>query len=544
MLSPKHNQPQVLMRVTLSALTTALLLSLSVSPATAAVGKDVLTVELASAPAAREDALLFGLYERRSFAPLWLGQLAGPRRATLGKLLAREYRLDPTTAPDLDRLLRAADSATEAAVELALTRAFVDYLGRRAGGEVPKGPVVLDRALAQLETADIRSDLTLALLELRLIEATGGWRRVTTHLPPPPPPVAMVQAELLTYVSPETAVSTSPYGGDLLAPPPPPKPEPDVPALRRRLVQSGDLPAREIEGTLMDERLTQAVREFQQRHGLLVDGVVGPRTLAALNQPVAAQIQQVTLNLARLRRTASRERLPRYVVVNVPAYELKLVEGGKVTLRSRAIVGDDKSPTPIFDDSIRFVELNPSWYVPRSIERELLAKLAQDPGYFARSGFVWRGGGEPGGPPPRLVQQPGPENALGRLKFLFPNHHAVYIHDTPQRGLFGRSERSLSHGCIRIEKPFDLAVALLGRQGWDAARLEQALGTSRTRRIELASPVRVFLDYRTAFTDEEGRLQLRPDIYGFDTAGIETFSGKDVPVAALATSQPPAILQR
>ena len=169
-------------------------------------------------------------------------------------------------------------------------------------------------------------------------------------------------------------------------------------------------------------------------------------------------------------------------------------------LRSRVIVGEKDNETPIFDDRIRYIEINPSWYVPTSIVPELAEKEARRPGYLARSGFVWRGidGSQ------TLVQKPGPENALGRIKFLFPNHHSVYLHDTPQRGLFARSQRSLSHGCVRVEKPDELALALLGDQGWDEPRLQTAYGSTKTRRIELREPVPVFLDYRTAFVDERG----------------------------------------
>ncbi|HET6468589.1 MAG TPA: L,D-transpeptidase family protein [Geminicoccaceae bacterium] len=532
----------------LLALLTALLLGVSALPAGAVASPSPLSAALAAAPAARQDAVLFALYERRSFAPLWLGEHAAARRAALGVLLAREARLDATVTPDLERLLRTPEPPAEAEAELALSRAFTAYLARRAGGEPPASPGRIERALAELEQVDTGSPLMIAMAELRVVQALGGWRRVTTVLPPPPlgPPVPLVQAELLAYDDPRASGMPS-YPTELLPPPPPPRPVPVVSELRQRLVQSNDLPAALVQGEQLDEPLLQAVRRFQKRNGLMVDGVVGPQTLGALNEPVAAQIQKVVLNLARARSGhgtgPERERLARYVVVNVPAYELKLVDAGQVTLRSRAIVGDEKNATPIFDDLIRVVEINPSWYVPRSIERELMQKFVHEPDYFERSGFVWRGGEHQheGGPPPRLVQRPGPENALGRFKFLFPNHHAVYIHDTPQRGLFGRSQRSLSHGCIRIEQPMDLALALLGRQGWDQGRIEAALETARTRRIELTRPIPVFLDYRTAFADEEGRLQLRPDIYGHDAAGTITFKEKGRALAALNPPTPPPL---
>jgi murein L,D-transpeptidase YcbB/YkuD len=193
-----------------------------------------------------------------------------------------------------------------------------------------------------------------------------------------------------------------------------------------------------------------------------------------------------------------------------------------VVLRSKVIVGEKDNETPIFDDWIRSIEINPSWYVPTSIVPELLEKEASRPGFLAADGFQWRGSGAT----QTLVQKPGPKNALGRIKFLFPNHHAVYLHDTPQRKLFGRSQRSLSHGCVRVEKPNDLAMALLGDQGWTEGRLDAAYASRKTQRVELAEPVPVFLDYRTAFVDEAGRLQLRPDLYGHDRNGTVAFTGK------------------
>jgi murein L,D-transpeptidase YcbB/YkuD len=245
---------------------------------------------------------------------------------------------------------------------------------------------------------------------------------------------------------------------------------------------------------------------------------------------VADQIGRVEVNAARDLATnliSGRAALRRYVEVNVPAFELRLVEDGRVTYRSRVIVGDEDKPTPIFDDWMRYIDLNPSWYVPRSIEQEILDKEAKEPGYMSKAGFVWQAAGA--GAPPRLVQRPGPENALGRLKFVFPNRNSVYIHDTPNRGLFNRSDRTLSHGCIRLEQPLGLAAALLKAQGWDQVRLDAALQTSTTHRVRLDAPVPVFLDYRTATLDGEGRLMLWPDIYGLDEEGVTHFPMKGLP---------------
>ena len=219
--------------------------------------------------------------------------------------------------------------------------------------------------------------------------------------------------------------------------------------------------------------------------------------------------------------------MPRYVEVNVPGFELRVVDHGEVVLRSRVIVGEKDNETPIFDDRIRYIEINPSWYVPTSIVPELAEKEAQPAGLSGQERLRLA---RPSSGSQTLVQKPGPENALGRIKFLFPNHHSVYLHDTPQRGLFARSQRSLSHGCVRVEKPDELALALLGDQGWTNLGCIRPTARRKTRRIELREPVPVFLDYRTAFVDEAGRLNLRADLYGYDRDGITLFEGKGLPL--------------
>ena len=474
----------------------------------------VLLIALALAPPAQaaptvpSPGEVTALYAGRGGLPLWTGSdAAAARRQVMLGLLAAEERLDPTvpsTAP-LAAAFARLEPAGQKQAEERLTVAALGYLARRQGGQ-PVTPQAAARALRLLDGADPAAPLALALSQLAIVDSLGGWVPVAT-VPGPAP-----SAPPLKLVSPETNIA--PYF-------PPRKQVPEIGSLRQRLVQSADLWSRYREGPAeMDGQLTDAVRRFQQRHGLAPDGVAGERTVAMLNAGIAEQIATVRLNLARPQE--DRSGLPRYVEVNVPGFQLKLVDQGRAVLRSRVIVGDVDSATPIFDDRIRFIELNPSWYVPDSITPELREKEQKLPGYLEANGFYWRA-------PDKLVQKPGPENALGRIKFLFPNHHAVYLHDTPQRGMLSRSQRDLSHGCVRVERPGELAVALLAPQGWDARRLDEAFASEKTRRIVLDPPVPVFLDYRTAFVDENGRLNLRPDLYGFDQAGIVRFPDKGLP---------------
>jgi murein L,D-transpeptidase YcbB/YkuD len=454
------------------------------------------------------------LYAARGGAPLWIGGdvAAVARRGVMLALLAAEERLDPAGANTaaLAAAFAKLAPADQQAAERGLTRASLGYLARRSGGT----PVPAERALhalRRLDGVDATAPLALALTQLEIVRELGGWHEVGT-VPGPPPTAAP-----LTLVSPEVDVAPAFPRRKRL---------PEIGSLRRRLIQSLDLSATYREGEAMDAHLAEAVRGFQRRHGLTADGVVGARTLAALNARVAGDVARVRLNLAR--RQDDRSRLPRYVEVNLPGYELRLVDHGKVALRSRVIVGDEDSPTPVFDDLIRTVEVNPFWYVPRSIEQELVEQERKKPGYLAAKGFYWRPSAS-GVEPERLIQRPGLENALGRVKFLFPNHHAVYLHDTPKPGLFGRSQRGLSHGCVRVERWRELALALLGAQDWDAPRLDRTLASGKTRRIDLEQPVPVFLDYRTAFVDDHGRLNLRADLYGHDRAGITVFEDKGLP---------------
>jgi hypothetical protein len=405
--------------------------------------------------------------------------------------------------------------------------AFVAHLGRLAGAPVTDAARLREAAAVLAEPAS-DDPMALRLLELRLVAAAGGWRKVetrATHAAPATPPPSPAELMVVAFVHGEQAARAALPAPTAEAG----KPQVVEASLRRRLAQSGDLRDGEPTAT--------GVKRFQARHGLVADGVVGARTLAALNTPVARQIHQLELNRARSRNDALRRRAPRYVEVNIPAYELRLVENGEVVLRSRVIVGDADTPTPIFDDQIRYVELNPYWYVPASIVPELVRQAGGDMSYFERNNYIVRGG--PGtGEPLRLVQRPGPGNALGRMKFLFPNHHAVYLHDTSQPRLFGRAERSLSHGCVRVEKAMELAVALLARDGWDEARIRASLARGKTQRIELSEPVPVRLEYRTAFIDDAGVLQFRPDIYGHDAAGIGTFADTARPAVPRAVPRP------
>ncbi len=285
-------------------------------------------------------------------------------------------------------------------------------------------------------------------------------------------------------------------------------------------IDGGDAPS------VYDADLEAAVRHFQSRHGLDVDGVIGPATVEALNVTAEDRVRQIVVNLERWR-WLPEDLGQRYVLVNQAAFFLEVVDGDRVIDRRRVIVGKPYHRSPMFSDMIRYADFNPTWTVPPSIARsEFLPKLQRDPGYLARNDMVLYSGSTAIDPwsidwsavsphrfPFRIVQQPGDKNALGRVKFMFPNKFNVYLHDTPSRELFARTGRAFSHGCIRVDKPLDFATILLGM---DRPEVDRIVATRELTRISLARPVPVHLTYFTAWIDDNGVPQFYGDIYGRD----------------------------
>lgn len=284
---------------------------------------------------------------------------------------------------------------------------------------------------------------------------------------------------------------------------------PAVGALRRRLAQEGHgtTPA-DGAAERYGADLEVAVMAFQSFHDLEPDGRLGPRTRLALEVPVSTRLAQIDANLERWR-WLPRAAPPERIELNVARQDAVLYRGDAIVLSMRVIAGRPSSKTPMFISGLDAVVLNPSWHVPASIARGELEPLERRaPGTLARRGFVREGGG--------LRQKPGPGNALGQLKFEMPSPFGVYLHDTPSRSLFERADRLLSHGCMRLAKPKDLAVLLLGAQGWTPARLDAAIAARATRRIPLQQPVPLYVLYFTVEADEAGGVRFGADPYGWD----------------------------
>jgi murein L,D-transpeptidase YcbB/YkuD len=305
--------------------------------------------------------------------------------------------------------------------------------------------------------------------------------------------------------------------------------------LRQRLRITGDLKGPDPpDPREYDDDLAAAVEHFQIRHGIDADGKVGPRTLEELNVPVATRVNQLRATLERMR-WVFRDLPDRYLIVDIAGFHAFLMGDGEEVWGTRVQVGKPYHATPVFKDTMTYLDFNPTWTIPPGILRkETLPAIRRDPSYLSRNSMsVVTTAGKVVDPasidwaattkgfPYMIRQEPGPHNALGRVKFMFPNKYMVYLHDTPSKGLFARTERAFSHGCIRTQNPFDLAELLLADQGWDRARIDQVVASKKTTRVNLENPIAVLLLYWTAEVDENGTAHFRRDVYNRDAPIIE-----------------------
>ena len=298
-----------------------------------------------------------------------------------------------------------------------------------------------------------------------------------------------------------------------------------VTALKQRLAAEGILPAESAAtarpasqtqpASVYDRALAGAVAQFQARHGIVVDSMLGKETFDALNKPAAYRAAQIAANLERMR-WMPRTMGSRYILVNVSAFRLEAFDNGQKALEMRVIVGEDyeDKATPVFSDSMETVVFRPYWNVTDDIAaKELFPKINADPGYLAANNYeLYQEGGKT-----RIRQKPGDENSLGLVKFLFPNDFNIYLHDTPNRELFKEDVRAFSHGCIRVEKPNELAQWALG---WDAARVEAAMKGSNNQTFKVPQKIPVFISYGTTYT-RDGQLYFGNDLYSRDAKMVE-----------------------
>ena len=291
-----------------------------------------------------------------------------------------------------------------------------------------------------------------------------------------------------------------------------------------------------------DQTVKRAVVRFQLDHGLKADGIVGAKTLKALNISREQRIKQLIINMERWR-WLPEDLGSRYIYVNIADYNLKLYEDEQIIMEMKTIVGQEQRSTPVFSDTIKYLVLNPYWYVPKSIAvKDKLPLIKEDYKYLKENNyslFKYTGNNKLEEVDPAeidwskvnkenfnylLRQNPGDENALGRVKFMFPNKFSIYLHDTPGRYLFSEMERSFSSGCIRIEKPVELAEYLLSDQEkWDRQNIEAEMKKDKEKTVYLNNPIKIYLQYNTAWVDSLGNLNFREDIYNRDQKIIEEY---------------------
>ncbi|MDQ3291909.1 MAG: L,D-transpeptidase family protein, partial [Bacteroidota bacterium] len=282
----------------------------------------------------------------------------------------------------------------------------------------------------------------------------------------------------------------------------------------------------------------QALQKFQQRYGLPVTGKVDTKTLTALNVPVEKRIQQVILNLERMR-WLPRQKGATVITVNIPEFKLRVWEQKKPVLEANVVVGKIGHTTPIFEDSLETIVFSPEWNVPNQIAvNEILPKLQENPNYLHKNNFEvyksFKANAKPINPYSvnwknvspenftyRFVQKANKKNSLGAVKFLFPNPLNIYIHDTPAKQLFKENQRAYSHGCIRLENPGKLAARLLKNEAnWTEAKIQEKMHLTESTEVELSKKVKVEITYLTAFV-QNGKLNFRDDVYGYDQPQLD-----------------------
>ncbi|MGO9674964.1 MAG: L,D-transpeptidase family protein [Methylocella sp.] len=450
----------------------------------------------------RENDAVAAFYAARGFAPLWShGGVADREVApTLQRLeRAGEDGLDLKGAP----VRFVADGSPEAvaSADVALSEAVVAY-GREASGSR-----VDPRSISPLIGA--RPDVAEPAVILATVSAAGeGAGATLQNFNPPQKGYQALRAKLMEARGERAPVASGPAipAGPALKVG---MRDPRVPLIRARLSvdEQIDEPAQDL---TYDTRIASAVADFQKANGLPPSGRLTPRTIALMSGGAKGDLEaEIIANMERWR-WMPRDMGDSRIEVNIPDYEVVVIENGAVAERNRVVVGKQGTPTPVFSNKMQFLIVNPSWNVPQSIIRkELLPKGGGHLDYLHRLGYEtgWRDGH------PTVRQPPGERNALGRIKFMFPNDYAVYLHDTPSRALFDQDKRAFSHGCVRVDDPFRFAQTVLG-PGWSEARIKKLIG-GKERYVNLARPLPIYIEYFTAEVDDLGRLQLREDIYGY-----------------------------
>ncbi len=496
----------------------------------------------AVAEAASRDKDVAAFYKANGYKSLWTGRSNRERQrrsALLNVLAAADTHGLPSSTYDaagLKERMRTAKTPRELGqLEVDLSRVFLDY-----SADIQTGAVLPSR----IDSAIVRQvpyrDRTSYLVNFAKSSPRGFFRAL-------PPKTTEYNALLKEKLRMERLLAKGGWGQKVPAKSLKPGASGNAVAImRNRLIAMGYL--KRTNTQTYDSGIQAAVQQFQLSHGLAADGVAGEGTIKEINKQVEDRLKSIIVALER-ERWMNRDRGKRHVLVNIPDFTAKVVDNGKVTFQTRSVVGarKDDRPTPEFSDVMEFMVINPSWYVPRSIvTKEYLPALKKNPyavkhieitdsrGRKVNRGAVNFAQFNERTFPYAMRQPPSRGNALGLVKFMFPNPHNIYLHDTPAKNLFGREVRAYSHGCVRLADPFDFAYTLLAKQTGDPEGYFQSiLGTGKERRVDLKNPVPVHLIYRTAFTTAKGQTQYRRDIYGRDARIWDALSKAGVALRAV-----------
>ena len=477
-----------------------------------------------------EQVALTAYYSNRGAGLLWVTETGlTPRAAQLRKVFAQadEWGLNSADyrVADGDGLKRASGQPAEwlAEAELRTSLAAILYSRHAQAGRIE--PTSLDEEFLDLKPA--RPD-PLAVMK-GLANAGDQLGSFLEGFHPQTEQFRILKQRLadIRGRGPQKDAIRIPNGPQL-------KPgisHPQVALLRQRLAvpTSSDVMSDGPSEEFYDDSLAEAVRDFQTRSGLPGKGIVNAATRDALNKGVkAADASNILVNMERWR-WEPREFGNRYIVVNIPEYLVRVIDNGRLVHEERIVTGSPQHRTPVFSDEMEYVVFNPYWNVPESILlKEILPAVRRNPEFFQRNNLevVWQGrqtvdpymvDWEAVNPAKvSLRQPPGPSNALGQIKFLFPNKHAVYMHDTPTKKLFNENTRAFSHGCMRVRNPVRFAEILLGEQGWSPAKVRQALDTTEDYQVTLDRKVPVHIMYFTLWGDRSGNLKEFGDVYDYD----------------------------
>ena len=437
------------------------------------------------------------------------GSIASQQAEAILKVLtdAPSHGFSPNAFPTagLAEGLKSGDAIARNAAQGRLVSEIVAYAKAQHGLSIPKSGMDKNWGMRSSAKYDAAAEFNAAVQGNRL----DAWM---ASLPPPQPQYELLRRGYLTYLKIANSGGWQPVavGGDLRAG----SRDPRVGALRQRLAFEDPALAQVQPNAAYDATLAQAVQRFQHRHGLKETGVADAPTLAAMNVPALARAAQIRANLERWR-WAPRQTPPTRIEVNSVAGLFDLYQDGQPAMHMLVAAGKPGDETPIVASKIHTVVLNPTWTVPPEIAAKELIPKGQD--YLSSHHFTQDGD--------KLVQQPGPGNSLGQVKFLFDNPYSVYLHDTPSRAAFSQTQRAVSHGCVRLERAADLAKYVLGRDaGWSPDRVDQTMAGNDTQNIGLKQPISVAIYYWTAFVEGD-QVSFRDDIYAWDEATLRALDG-------------------